>query len=190
MGSVPVQDPALQLAIAFLNTYDLLEDPPDRLTAARAAHVARLHGFGDLADQLANLTDVGVDRLRATRNVLYEIFAAPDPDAKVAGLNAAIDRVGLQPRAVLAESGVVRLTATRDVPPDSAIEALTVLVTSALADAMTAGGPDRFSTCAGDPCRCVYVDRTRAGRQRFCCQLCNDRMAAAAYRSRRAATAS
>jgi len=187
MSSVPALDPALNLAIAFLNTYDLLEDPPDRLTAARAAHVARHYGFTTLGDGLASLADTGVDRLRATRGGLYEIFAAAEPQAKLAALNVALDRAGLRPRAVLDASGRVRLTATRDVEPDSPIEALTVLTTAALADAMTAGGPDRFGTCAGNPCACVYVDRTRAGRQRFCCQLCNDRTAAAAYRSRRAA---
>ncbi|MGW5667042.1 CGNR zinc finger domain-containing protein [Micromonospora sp. NPDC003776] len=35
-----------------------------------------------------------------------------------------------------------------------------------------------------DPCRAPYLDRTRAGRQRYCCELCNNRAAAAAYRSR------
>jgi predicted RNA-binding Zn ribbon-like protein len=187
MSSVPAADPALNLAIAFLNTYDLLEDPPDRLTAARAAHIARHYGFTALADGLTNLAGVGIDRLRAVRGGLYEIFAATDPGTKLAAVNAAIDRAGLRPRAVLDASGRVRLTATRDIEPDSPIEALTVLTTAAIADAMTTGGPERFGTCAGDPCKCVYVDRTRAGRQRFCCQLCNDRTAAAAYRSRRAA---
>jgi len=61
-------------------------------------------------------------------------------------------------------------------------------VADALAQAMAAGGPGRFGTCLADPCRCVYVDRTRSGRQRYCCELCNDRIAAAAYRSRRSAT--
>jgi hypothetical protein len=187
MSSVPAHDPALHLAIAFLNTYDLLEDPPERLTAARAAHLARQHGFTTLGDDLAGLGDIDVDRLRATRAGLYRIFAAPDAEAKLAALNAAIDLAGLRPRAVAEPSGPVRLIATRDVAPDSPIEALTVLATGALAAAMTTGGPDRFGTCAGDPCRHAYVDHTRAGRQRFCGQLCNDRTAAAAYRSRRAA---
>ncbi|MCI4065808.1 CGNR zinc finger domain-containing protein [Micromonospora sp. R77] len=32
--------------------------------------------------------------------------------------------------------------------------------------------------------RRLYLDRTRAGRQRYCCELCNNRAAAAAYRGR------
>ncbi|WP_406045483.1 CGNR zinc finger domain-containing protein [Micromonospora sp. NBC_00898] len=41
-----------------------------------------------------------------------------------------------------------------------------------------------FGVCAADGCRAPYLDRTRAGRQRYCCELCNNRAAAAAYRSR------
>jgi hypothetical protein len=44
----------------------------------------------------------------------------------------------------------------------------------------------RDGTCAGYPCRYGYVDRTRARRQRFCCDLCNDRTAAVPCRSRHA----
>jgi len=54
----------------------------------------------------------------------------------------------------------------------------------ALARALAEGGAERLRTCLGDPCRCVYVDRTRANRRRYCCDLCNDRMASAAYRRR------
>jgi len=60
-----------------------------------------------------------------------------------------------------------------------------VVLADALARALAEGGAERLRTCVGDPCRCVYVDRTRAGRQRYCCELCNDRMASAAYRRRR-----
>jgi predicted RNA-binding Zn ribbon-like protein len=59
-----------------------------------------------------------------------------------------------------------------------------VVLADALAQVLTEGGADRLRTCVADPCRCVYVDRTRAGRQRYCCELCNDRMASAAYRRR------
>jgi len=185
MSSVPAQDPALKLAIAFVNTYDLLEDPPDRLSAARAAHITRFYGFVDLAESLAGLSNRDVDRLRTVRSGLYAIFAAPDPAATVAAVNAALDDAHVKPRVVLDDGGQVRLTAALESPGDDPAAALSALVVDALAHALTVGGPDRFGTCAGDPCRCVYIDRTRAGRQRFCCQLCNDRMAAAAYRSRR-----
>jgi predicted RNA-binding Zn ribbon-like protein len=82
--------------------------------------------------------------------------------------------------------GSLRLTAALAGSDPDPVTELAAVATDGLVQAMAVGGPGRFGTCAGEPCRCAYVDRTRAGRQRFCCQLCNDRVAAAAYRSRRA----
>ena len=39
--------------------------------------------------------------------------------------------------------------------------------------------------CGSDPCRCVFVDRTRGGTRKYCCTYCNDRFAARAYRRRK-----
>jgi putative stress-induced transcription regulator/CGNR zinc finger protein len=186
MSSVPATGPALQLAIAFLNTYDLLEDPPDRLDARVAAGLARDGGFAELAASLAAMTRHDLDRLRSLRSRLYLVFAALDPDAKIAALNASMDEADLRPRIAIDETGHVRLAAARISTRHDPAGELAAVCVDALVQAMQVGGPDRFGTCAGDPCRCAYVDRTRAARQRFCCQLCNDRMAAAAYRSRRA----
>jgi len=47
------------------------------------------------------------------------------------------------------------------------------------------GGWERFGRCAGSPCRCVYIDRSRNRSRRFCCELCADRVAQADYRRRR-----
>jgi predicted RNA-binding Zn ribbon-like protein len=183
MSAVPASDPGLLLAIDFVNTYDLLESPPDRLTASRAADIARRHGYPGLADRLAAAGDRAVTRMRALRGRLYLIFAAAEPDATVATLNAALDAVTVRPHLGRAADGGWRLRATYR--GDDPVGELAAVVTDALAFAMATGGPARFRTCVADPCRCVYVDRTRAGRQRFCCELCNDRVAAAAYRDRR-----
>jgi predicted RNA-binding Zn ribbon-like protein len=45
-------------------------------------------------------------------------------------------------------------------------------------------GWERFGVCDALPCRCVYIDRSRNRSRRYCCQLCADRVAAAAYRER------
>jgi predicted RNA-binding Zn ribbon-like protein len=66
------------------------------------------------------------------------------------------------------------------------MQRLGVAIADALAHTLEVGGLERLGACAGSPCHCVYIDRTRAGRQRYCCELCNDRMAAAAYRRRNA----
>lgn len=190
MSGVPALDADLVLAIAFVNTYDLLESPPDILTMGRAVAITRAHGHPRLADRLAAIprvqADGPLDRMRTIRGQLYRIFAAEDADATVDALNAALDSQPVRPRIAAGPDGTLRLAAALADPDPDPVTELAAVATDALARAMAVGGPDRFGTCAGDPCRCVYVDRTRAGRQRFCCQLCNDRMAAAAYRSRRA----
>ena len=191
MSAVPATDPSLQLAVAFVNTYDLLENPPDALSVPRAVALARAYGFADLADRLgAHDGEPTLDRLRALRGRLYQIFAAGTPDATVDALNAALDRQTLRLRAFLRPDGTVRVGAVHAEGGADPVGELAALVTDAMAHAMSVGGPERFGTCVADPCRCAYVDRTRAGRQRFCCQLCNDRTAAAAYRTRRAGRAS
>jgi predicted RNA-binding Zn ribbon-like protein len=192
MSTVPARDVDLKLAIAFVNTYDLLESPPDILTMARAVAIAGAYGRPGLADRLAAIpparADAALDRMRAVRGQLYQIFAAAEADAAVDALNVALDSQPVRPRIAAGPDGSLRLTAALATDDFDPVTELAAVATDALAQAMAVGGPGRFGTCAGDPCRCVYVDRTRAGRQRFCCQLCNDRMAAAAYRSRRAAT--
>ena len=173
MSSVPAQEPALALAIAFLNTYDALEDPPDYLSLDFLRRLGRKHGT-----DLDHLDDLG--RLRDVREQLRPVFAAPEPATKIAALDAVL-RAEATSAGLVERDGQVRLHARGGRDP---VGEFGVLIADALAQAMAAGGPDRFGTCAADPCRCVYVDRTRAARQRYCCQLCNDRVAAAAYRRR------
>jgi len=176
MSPVPPDDPALHPALAFVNTYDLLEDPPDFLTAERAGRIAGRYGQPALA---AVLPGAPLEALRNVRDRLYRVFAADTDAGKIAALDDVLAHVDA--RARLLPDG--RLAAVA--PDGDPVRQLGALCADALARAMAVGGPGRFGTCAGDPCRCGYVDRTRAGRQRFCCELCNDRTAAAAYRDRR-----
>ena len=176
MSPVPPDEPALALAIDFLNTYDALETPPDRISLDWVQRLAAHYGHPVTfaADDL--------EPLRSLREQLRPVFTAQDVDAKLAALNGVLERATAQVGRV---GDRVRLSATGGA---DAVSRFGILVADALAQAMAAGGADRFGTCLADPCRCVYVDRTRSGRQRYCCELCNDRMAAAAYRSRRGAT--
>ena len=177
MSPVPADEPALAFAVAVLNTYDALESPPDFLSVDRVRRLAARYGFGALGDALV---ESDLERLRAMRERLRPVFA-DGVDGKVAALDAVLaaeaTEVGLH-----RDGTTFRLQARggRD-----AVGRLGVLLADALAHALAVGGPGRFGTCVADPCRCVYVDRTRAGRQRYCCELCNDRVAAAAYRRRR-----
>jgi predicted RNA-binding Zn ribbon-like protein len=97
---------------------------------------------------------------------------------RIAHLNAVLR--SLDARAQLTEDrGLVAATTDRD-----PVRRLGVLCADALARAVAVGGTQRVGTCAAPPCRCVYIDRTRAARQRYCCDVCNDRAAATAYRAR------
>jgi predicted RNA-binding Zn ribbon-like protein len=176
MSPVPPDEPALALAIDFLNTYDTLETPPDRLSVDLVQRLGARYGY------TVTFAPGDLEALRALREQLRPVFAASDVDAKLAALNGALGEATARVGRV---GDRVRLSATGG---DGAVGRFGILVADALAQAMAAGGPARFGTCLADPCRCVYVDRTRSGRQRYCCELCNDRMAAAAYRSRRTAT--
>jgi predicted RNA-binding Zn ribbon-like protein len=181
MSPVPADTPALRLALAFANTHDLLASPPDCLSVAVLQRLAREHGQPDLAHALAG---ADLDELRALRGRIYPVFAGGTPGERVTALRDLLAAEGALATLVDGGDGRPRL-AVAPAGPDP-VRRLGALVADALAQAMAAGGPDRFGTCAGDPCRCVYLDRTRAGRQRYCCQLCNDRLAALAYRARRA----
>jgi predicted RNA-binding Zn ribbon-like protein len=177
-GSVP--DP-LSLSVELVNTLDQLANPPDRLTDVGVArHLIRTRGWPDLA---ASLPDAALPEVVALRERLRGVFATTDlPDA-TDRLNALLD--GARPRLVPAggDEPAVELRATSDA---GGVSGVTVLLADALARHVARYGVARLGVCEGAPCACVYVDRTKAVRQRYCSSLCSDRVAAAAYRRRRA----
>jgi predicted RNA-binding Zn ribbon-like protein len=163
-------DPLLDFVVDFCNTHDLLNDPADRLSIALAHRIAAHH------DVALRVREADLERLRNVRDALMKVFAAP-VEAKGAAVNEILDEHGA--RAQL--DGDLRLTA---VGGADAVARFAIACADALARALADGGAERLRTCVGEPCRCVYVDRTRANRRRYCCELCNDRMASAAYRRR------
>jgi predicted RNA-binding Zn ribbon-like protein len=172
MSRVPAADPLLGFVLDLCNTYDLLEDPPDRLTVPLVGRLAAHHDLPSF-----ELAEGDLDRVRVVRDQLYRVFAADSADAQIEVLNLLFDSYGATPRLVAGP----RLAATGGSDP---VARLAVTSADALARAVADGAADRLRTCAGDPCRCVYVDRTKANRRLYCCELCNDRMASAAYRIR------
>src|SRR6266567_243697 len=156
MSTAP--DPAdhdLDLAVELVNTYWVLASPPDRLTSI-GAYQRILREAGE--DNLAGqLGPADLPGLRGLRDSLHPVFAA----------GPAADAVALVD-ALLREAAVpARLT------------------TAALAAQLTRSGTSRLGVCQAAPCTCVYVDRSRARTRRYCCDQCNDRAAAAAYRRRK-----
>ncbi|MCW3815232.1 CGNR zinc finger domain-containing protein [Micromonospora sp. DR5-3] len=178
MSAVPPLEPALRLAVALLHSYWVLQDPVDQLSVARLRAAGREFGLTEVTDPIG---DAELPRLRELRARLYEVFAAPDPAARVATLNDVLAEVSAGTVVEATSDGGLRLT---PLPRPGPIGPFAATVTGALARAAATGGAERFGVCAADPCRAPYLDRTRAGRQRYCCELCNNRAAAAAYRSR------
>jgi predicted RNA-binding Zn ribbon-like protein len=62
--------------------------------------------------------------------------------------------------------------------------ALRARLLAALSAHLIRHGTVRIGVCQAEPCTCVYVDRSRARTRRYCCDQCNDRAAASAYRRR------
>jgi predicted RNA-binding Zn ribbon-like protein len=175
VARVPPEAAELTFALDFCNTYDLLNDPVELLSLELLGRRAGRAGRPELVD---GLTEAHLPALRALRSRLYQAFALNTAGAKLDALDEVLIDAGAQARIVAG-----RLDAVAGPDP---VDRLAATLATALARAIIDGDPTRLRLCAGDPCRCVYVDRTRANRQRYCCELCNDRMAARAYRSRRA----
>ena len=171
-GAGPADD--LDLAVLLLNSLDLLDDPADRLTD--------LDWWCDALRQTGHATLAAAQRpadlpvLRELRDVLRVVFESETVDAASAVLNPAL----LQAGAVVQLDGR-GLTVIGTGPGGDLPARLLAAVARQVAD----HGVGRLGTCSSDPCRCAYVDRTRAGTRRYCCAVCNDRAAARAYRLRR-----
>lgn len=175
----PVGD--LDLALLLVNSHDLLEDPADRLTdLAWLTAVLDWAGHGDVA---AALTPRDLPRLRRLRGVLRSAFEATDLHEVADVLNPAL----VAARAVyLLDVERPGMTARFVPAPDrTGYAALAARLPAALAAHVAEHGVGRLGICSSDPCRCAFVDRTRAVTRRYCCTVCNDRSAARAYRQRR-----
>jgi predicted RNA-binding Zn ribbon-like protein len=172
----------LDLAVLLVNSHDLLEDPPDRLGNLAWLTEALTHaGHAELASALSRSD---LPRLRALRRVLRTAFEAPDLRTAAAALNPQL----VKARAVFLLDVPTRPRGARarfvPAPDRTGYAALAARLPAALAAHIAEHGVGRLGICASDPCRCAFVDRTRAGTRRYCCTICNDRYAARAYRRR------
>jgi predicted RNA-binding Zn ribbon-like protein len=172
-------DRDLDLAVDLINTYWELASPPDRLTDIAAyQHTLCEAGEDALASQLS-AGDLG--ELRALRAQLKPIFAA-DTAADAVGILDPLLRDAVIRARLAAGDGTARWDWAAD---QQGISALRARLLSGLATHLILRGTTRLGICHADPCSCVYVDRSRARTRRYCCDQCNDRAAAAAYRRRK-----
>ena len=174
----------LDLVVELINTVWVLADPPDSLTDT-SVYRDILIGAGEsqLADDLAT-SDLG--RLRALRERLRAVFHAHTAQEAAALVNTLLQENAVTPQLVAGQEGDISLAwgagrrgydalAAR-LPAALAIHLATHLATHRLT---------RLGICAAPPCTCVFVDRTRPGTRKYCCDQCNDRAAAAAYYQRK-----
>lgn len=169
----------VELALLLVNSHDLLEDPPDRLTDLRwLTHALAQAGHADLAGEL---TTRDLPRLRRLRESLRSAFESPDDAGAAAVLNPLLEKARAVPLLHASSSGTTLLVGGDRV----GVAAMEARLPAALAAFVAEHGVRRLGVCDSDPCRCVFVDRTRAGTRKYCCSYCNDRRAARAYRARR-----
>ncbi|MFI1912794.1 CGNR zinc finger domain-containing protein [Nocardia sp. NPDC020380] len=172
----------LDLVVDLVNTVYALADPPDRLTTVDHFRVI-LRGAGQsgLAEELA---DGDLDRLRELREQLRPAFGC-DTDSEAMNLvNGLLREHAVVPQLSRDTAGAIRLDAGG---VSHGLAALAGRLVAALAEHLVRHGVRRLGVCAATPCECVFVDRTRPGTRKYCCDTCNDRVAAAAhYRRRRA----
>jgi predicted RNA-binding Zn ribbon-like protein len=172
----------LDLALLLVNSLDLLEEPADRLhdlTWLTAAFTAA--GHRELAEPLQ---PADLPALRSLRESLRTAFVLDDSAAVCDALNVLLRESAAPDLVPVAGfSDRVRLEVGVGL---TGYAALAARLPAAIAGYLAAHGTRRLGTCASDPCRCAFVDRTRAGTRRYCCGYCNDRAAARSYRRRRA----
>jgi predicted RNA-binding Zn ribbon-like protein len=180
-GSANLPATDLDLVVLLLNSVDLLEAEPDRLTDLTWFRTAlRQAGHAPLADALADRDLTGLRRLREGLRLVFE---SGDPQAAARHVNELLVRAGAL-ALLVADGDGLRLEVA---PGRTGYDALAARLPAAVAAQLAAHGLARLGVCDSDPCRCAFVDRTRAGTRRYCCGWCNDRRAARAYRRRRAA---
>ena len=168
-------DDPVRLAIDLVNTWDVLEDDPELLAAPATlkGFLAR-RGYGSV-----RVTNGDLDQVRALRGSLREAFTARDEVDAVRRLNAILGRSEARPLFEREGEGW-RLTWAGPV-----VDSVASATAMSLLEAIRDDGWERFGVCAGAPCCCVFVDRSKNRSRRFCSDLCADRVAQALHRARR-----
>ncbi|WP_232242912.1 MULTISPECIES: CGNR zinc finger domain-containing protein [Streptacidiphilus] len=169
----------LDLAVELVNTVYALAAPPDRLTNTGAyQHILREARQDALADEL---TPADLPALRELRDSIAPLFAATDLTSASTLLNPLLSDAALVPQLATTDDGAHWVLSTGL----HGLAALRARLLGALAAHLVRHGTARLGVCQAAPCTCAFVDRSRARTRRYCCDQCNDRAAATAYRRRR-----
>jgi predicted RNA-binding Zn ribbon-like protein len=166
------------IGVDLVNSWDELHSEPDLLSERWLRRWLAWHRMYDAAE---GVSEGDLARARELREGLARVFDAPGEDEAVAALNELVAQVGAPPRLERDGGG----WALRAWPAEESLDAAAARAALGLLEAIRDLGWKRFGRCAGEPCRCAFVDRSRNRSRRYCCELCADRVAQAAYRRRK-----
>ena len=168
-------DDPVRLAVDLVNSWDTLEDDPELMKdAATLKRFLARRGHGEFRTTNRDLAEV-----RTLRDELRAAFAAEREADAVRRLNVVLARSGAKPQLEQHDGRwAIRWTGRL-------VDTIASATAMSLLEAIRDDGWERFGVCAGAPCCCVFVDRSKNKSRRFCSDLCADRVAQSLHRARR-----
>ncbi|MEM7428237.1 MAG: CGNR zinc finger domain-containing protein [Pseudomonadota bacterium] len=178
-----------EFVLDYLNTYDPTRDPLDLLASAQQSQA--FFAERQLARPDVNWDEVA-PRLRESRDGLRDAFERltedePDYDGLAKDLNASLSAVRWRGAVRPGEDELDIVFGPHEKQPYEL--RIMALATAALVRLTTEFGPERMRKCQSPPCEMLFVDQSKAGRQRYCSKRCANRVNVAAHRARQKAQA-
>jgi predicted RNA-binding Zn ribbon-like protein len=175
----PDRGTAAGLAVDLVNTWDELEAEPDLIEGLRdVRYWLDWHGLHTAAKRMR---ESDVDAVRGLRSRFDRVFDARNEQEAAELLNQLSREYGTPPQLERA-NGSWQLRTWPD--ERDGLAAVAAYGTAGLLEALRDIGWERFGRCAGSPCRCAFIDRSKNRSRRYCTTLCADRVAQAHYRAR------
>lgn len=167
---------ALVAAVALVNS---AVEPDTLTTPAQLEAFLAEHGYsGDHAGDVAEL-----DSVRTLRGPLRELLTA-DRDGAVRLVNRVLAEHDVRPQLVRHDEWDYHLHV---VPAEAPLaDQIAVETAMAMGDVIRGDELSRLSVCADAGCDGLVLDLSRNRSRRFCSTACGNRVAAAAYRARKA----
>jgi len=166
---------ALRAAVALVNS---AEDPDTLTTRAQLDTFADTYGY--TGSRTHDATEL--DAVRALRAPLRALLTA-DRDAAAVTVNAMLAQRRALPQLVRHDAWDYHLHAIDAAAPLA--DRIAVQTAMAMVDVIRADELSRLSVCADDTCDGLVLDLSRNRSRRYCSAACGNRIAVAAYRSRR-----
>lgn len=175
------EDASVRLMVELVNSYDHRLVRPEQLGSVAAVEAFLLR-HRMLGPNRVEQHDVAA--LHDLRERIRGVFAAPDETTALQRLNAVLATAGVVPNVQQLPDGGRELFFASAAAPLAARVACDAGIGLAM---MMVEHPERLKTCAGTPCRRVFVDKSRNRSRRYCSNACASRSTVAAYRSRQRA---